>query len=565
MRLMRWLAGLLFAMAWLLPNHYFPWASFWQDFSAGVALALMFWSARPKLARRALVPMSAITVAVLAAVPLVQWVCGLIFYKGEAAVVCLYLAGFALAIACPSIDSRGPDATLTPLLAAVVAGSIASVGLAAAQWLDVRGLGIFLVDLAAGGRPYANLAQPNQLATLILFGLIAVIALYERLMLRGWSIALASAWLIFGLAMTQSRTAWIAMLLLLAWWTWAASNMPCRLRPMGIVTMAAGFAALVLVWPSLCEALLLVPARSFADQTTASGGRVDLWIQMLGAVRREPWLGYGWNQASVAQVRVAADYGPIGLWVEDSHNLALEFLIQQGIPLGLLTVGIIGVWLRRRARDCSEPTTALCLGAVLVVGAHALLEFPLDYAYFLLPVGLVVGYIEARSPHVTRIEMPWAALWAAAGLASLLLGRSAWEYADIEQRNRDMRFEQAGFGSVDASNPARSVRLLTQLEELPRFARNRARRDMSAVELDSMRRMAERYAYPPVLFRYAVASGLNGDPQTSRRILQVLCNVHSVDRCSEGRAAWRQMAAGAYPELRAVDPPSPGMPLASGR
>lgn len=63
-----------------------------------------------------------------------------------------------------------------------------------------------------------------------------------------------------------------------------------------------------------------------------------MWHQMLLAIKEQPLLGYGWNQVGVAQLSVYLDY-PTTEWTEHSHNILLDLLIWNGIPLGILIIG----------------------------------------------------------------------------------------------------------------------------------------------------------------------------------------------------------------------------------
>lgn len=553
MRLLRLAASAFFCLAFLLPNHYYPWSSFWQDLAAGVGLCLLFWTVRPWRTAEWRIPAAAALALLAACIPLLQWCFGQIFYFGDAFIASFYLAGLALAIALPSVTPN-PDALIGCALGSVLSAAVISVGLALMQWLRIDGLSIFLADFPPGGRPYANLAQPNQLATLLMLGVVATLSLLQRRVLGRISCSVLITWLLVGVAMTQSRTAWLAMALLVLWLLWVSKPAQLRLRPSAVVGMGGGYAALVIAWPLLSTTLLVTPGRTLTDQ--ASGGvRFELWSALLDAVGRAPWLGYGWNQTSVAQIRVATDRAASGTWVEDSHNIVIELLVMNGIPLGALIVAGLAAWLCCRAVRCSDAHVALALSAVLVIGMHAMLEFPLDYAYFLLPLGLVVGCIEAKSGKTGCFTVKGVVPMIFGAVMTLLLLRVTVEYADIEHRNRALRFEMAGFGEQADLGEAVPIYLLTQLEELPQFARKVARRGMSPQELDSMRKMAERYAYPPVLFRYALAAGLNGNPATSTQTLRVLCRVHPVERCEEGRIAWERMANGPYPDLIRVSPP----------
>ena len=273
---------------------------------------------------------------------------------------------------------------------------------------------------------------------------------------------------------------------------------------------------------------------------------------MLDAIIREPWFGYGWNQVSVAQAHVAIDHPATGVVIEHSHNIALDLLVWNGLPLGLLIIAGLAFWFWQHIRACRDATVTLLLGGIGVVMVHGLLEFPLEYAYFLLPIGFMMGAVEVLSPAGRFVAMPKAFMASLAALAVGLLVWTAIEYMSVEENHRQLRFELAGFGSSRTEAQVFEIVLLSQLREFPQFARTEAKRNMSREQLDKMRKMAERYGFPPVLFRYALAAGLNGEPGVAENELALLCKVHPKERCVEGIEAWKAMAAGPYPELRAV-------------
>ena len=69
-----------------------------------------------------------------------------------------------------------------------------------------------------------------------------------------------------------------------------------------------------------------------------------------------------------------------------------------------------------------------------------------------------------------------------------------------------------------------------------------------------MRKVASRYAYPPSLFRYALALGLNYRAEESQRILAVLQNLNSEGIYAEAVENWKILAE-RYPQLTEVNPP----------
>jgi hypothetical protein len=135
-----------------------------------------------------------------------------------------------------------------------------------------------------------------------------------------------------------------------------------------------------------------------------------------------------------------------------------------------------------------------------------------------------------------------------------LLAAVAVEYLEAEQNYRMLRLESAHIGTMRIETPAPELRLLTQLGAFLGFARAEARPGMSAAELEQMHRVAQRFAYPPAMFRYALAAGLNGNPLAAQQSLARLCSMHPPPRCQEARDGWRDLQA-RYPVLSAVPVP----------
>ncbi|QDL35936.1 hypothetical protein [Rhodoferax sediminis] len=58
----------------------------------------------------------------------------------------------------------------------------------------------------------------------------------------------------------------------------------------------------------------------------------------------------------------------------------------------------------------------------------------------------------------------------------------------------------------------------------------------------------------PVLFRYALAAGLNGQPEVARDTLARICRIHEPKRCVEAREGWAALQV-RYPQLAGVAAP----------
>ncbi|MDP2007597.1 MAG: Wzy polymerase domain-containing protein [Rubrivivax sp.] len=538
-------------VAWLVPNHYFPWSSAWQD---GMALLLLLLAAlvHPR-ATRLPVPW-AIALAVAVASVALQWATGLILFGGDALIAAFYLAALALALAMGgtlSGDARpGQVSSLDAVAFGLVICAVLSVAAALFQWTSVHALGIYVADLPPGARPFGNVAQANQLCTLVFMGLCGLALLHENGRIGASGFWFAATFLTFGMAMSVSRTGWVQVGVLVAMVSvlqWCSS---ARVRPVHAAGLALIFFAWTAAWPLLNDLLLLTGGRGVTAQADG-GARGPLWWSLLDALAREPMTGYGWQQVIIAQQAVALDHPASFHLFEHSHNILLDILVWAGIPVGLLIVGLLGWSLLRQVRAAQDARVTWLLVLVLGMLAHAMLELPHEYAYLLLPTGVAVGAAHALAPQGRTWPVPGLVLRGYALLMLIGLGLIAVEYFRAEQGYRLMRLESARIGVYGLTTPPPELPMLTQLGAFQNFVHTEARLGMTPSELETMRRVSIRFAYPPAMFRYALALALNGRQDEARVTLARLCRIHEPTRCDEAREGWRSLQ-GRYPGLAEV-------------
>jgi O-antigen ligase len=555
-------------LTWLLSNHYPPWNSAWAE---GLALflgcaAALFASRRGALPRpwAAALLLALCSVVGHAALNRSQ-------FAGDAAMAALYLValgsciamGAALTQVMPNAGPLGdaqhgaPKPQRTPpalagLAVMLVLCGLASVAIACIQWLNLPRLGFFMADLPPQGRPFANFAQPNHFCSACFLALVALLQLRQHRWVGTFGFSIVGACLAFGMVMSGSRTGWAQWVVLLAFTAMGSRRFKSTAGWREIGALTAFFVFTSVAWPAINDLVGRMSARPMAD-TLSGGTRLLHWQAMADAISREPLLGYGWNNASVAQTRVAADHPPVHEQLEHSHNILLDLLVWAGVPVGGAIIALLGFWFISRIRACQSVTALLWLLALAGLLAHGMLEYPLEYAFFLLPAGLMVGAVEALHPVQTAIKVPLGLLRAAGGLLCAAVTVVALDYLQAEQGFRTMRFETAGFAGTTVTAPPK-LRVLDQLEAFQRFVQTEARPGMSPSEITWMRQVSERYAYPPAMLRYALATGLNGDPATATVTLTRLCRIQSKERCEEARQSWPALQA-KYPQLASVPTP----------
>lgn len=543
---------MILAGAFLVASHFPPWTAFQQEVVAASGAAILAYAAlRSGQVRRW--PAIAVGVAALACVPLLQWLVGQLLFWADAVLATLYLLSFALAIVIGAAAGRAHgERFIDALTGALAVAAVLSAALAMAQLLQVPLPPFDVMPLQPGGRPYGNLAQPNHLATLLLLGLVSVAWHVERGHLGRLSATLLLTVLVVALAATQSRTVAVAAVMLCVWAVAAHRRCGTRTKAATVIAVAIACVLLALSWPTVVETLLYQTAGRDLAGMTEQGLRPKHWRAFAAAMAMAPWFGYGWNQVSVAQGEVAASQPHIGEMVDHSHNLAIDLLLWNGAVLGLLVVIGLTWWLWRHLREARTPSEAFLLAALLVVITHAMLEYPLSYAYFLIPFGLIVGVLEALRPIGRPVSVPTAASASLAGLCVLVTAMIAVDYVGIDDDFRRLRLETLGLAHPQSAADVPTARVVNHWREFLVFARTPARIGMSAEELSRMRRVYRRFPQPPVLLRFAIAAGLNGHVDEAGEALLRLCKIHPIKRCEEGREAWESMARDQYPQLAAI-------------
>ena len=538
-----WLAAwaVTLAIGWLLPNHYLPWSAFHFDAWSAVVLSL----AAAAVLLRARGPMpchpAAVLVGAVALVPGLQQLAGMMVFSGNTWVCTAYLLGLLLAVLTGAKwESSSPGQLADGLFLAIVMASIISVGLQLHQWLGFDSFEVWIMP-DNFSRPFANFGQPNQLATFLLWGQLALAWGFVRGKISGATAALGSVYLVFGLAMTGSRTAWVGAALLLAGvWIWKRHW--ARPVPWLVTGLVALFALCVGSLGSLSEWLLIGVAPDLDNPARlATETRPMIWRLFAQAVLHQPWFGYGWNQVTLAHLQVALDRPPVGSLFAHSHNLFLDLFVWCGIPIAVVVSLSLVAWLWARARAVDNPQDAILVLLLVVVANHAMLELPLHYAYFLFPVGMIAGALGVRQSvpvwfHVGRKLV--GVLWL---IAVVLLALIVRDYSRIEPGFQQLRYEWARIKTTPSAPP--EVLILNQWREFIRFARFEPTAGMSEPELAWMRGVVSIHPGAEPFQKMATAAALNGKPEEALWWLLRLERMMPKGQVAIVKRAWGVMSA----------------------
>jgi O-antigen ligase len=558
------LASACALMAWLSPNHYMPWPSFHSEFFAACAGIILggwaLWRGRLEAARA---PWLAVVAILAAALPWLHWGAELVAFAGDAWAGSLYMvgAGLAIFIGHALVQRHGSREPLAFMAAVVLIGALLSMWIALAQWQLIYYFEWMALSVATGGRYYANFAQPNHFALFLALAIVCTSVLLMQRRIGMACAALLTGFFVFGIAMTSSRGAYLA--LATAGGVLIASGLRLepseRRRLFAFMAATAALAAVAAwIWPSVRN--IAEPdghsAASGLALVREAGTRALHWQSMLEASLQRPWFGFGWYQIHAAQLAVAANYPATYEMLSQSHNQVVDLVVWLGWPLGLLLTGLIVVWFVQSVRRVQGSDGMLMLSLVTIVLAHSMVEFPLYYAYFMLPVALAAGGVSALTPGAASLLIPRVAIYLLFAASAALSVVVAHDYFRLEAHWRAVRFEQATWGRTRQINTPPQMIALAGLGELVRLGSRPPYKPVSDEELDWIGSVARRYPHAYFLTTYAAALVEHGQPERAREVLAPICKMHKPRVCEGVKEQWA-IHAKTKPKVAAVPWPEP--------
>lgn len=404
------IAAILISLAWLMPVHYRPWVTYTGELYAFFALFALFAMC---LKDRLSLPKLTLPLLLLACVPWVQYSLGHVYFFSTALMTSLFVLGFWLSSVLGynlSLGQSKREETFRYLSYVFLVAGTATGLIALCQWSNLDAVLPGMVNISGTQRPFANFAQPNNMATFLVMSLMATLYLYEKRQLATKWLVLCAVPMLMGIALSQSRTSWVATIAILLYLAWYQYKGVIRLKWFYSLAWLGGFIFLVWLFPFLSQLIAqstdaeVIRSRDVVSRATGDMSRLAIWQQMLAAIQAQPWWGYGWYQTSVAFVEITdTTQGPV--WIRSAHNFILDFLLWNGLVVGLPFLayfGYLGYQLQRWVKTPESVIGMLMIGAFVT---HAMFEFPQHYAYFLLPVGFIMGTVLAQKQEIRTLTV----------------------------------------------------------------------------------------------------------------------------------------------------------------
>jgi O-antigen ligase len=525
------LASVCIALAWLLPIHYRPWVTYTGELFAFLSLFVL---AAIYLKDKIKLPGISLPLLFLAVIPLVQYGAGELFFFDKALICSLFVLGFWLSMMVGynlSSEKADRESIFTGLSYVFLMAGVATGIIAICQWTNLDAHLPGMINIQGNTRPYANFAQPNNMATFLLMSLMACLYLYEKKKIQTKWLVVCALLMLIGVALSQSRTSWVACLCILAYLAYQQYRGFIRLKWYWSTGWFILFVGFIIVAPILSQLLAqatdayIVQSRDVVQRATGDMSRLAIWQQMLHAIADRPWLGYGWNQTSVAYTLVSDHFqGPV--WIRSAHNFILDFILWNGVLIGLPFLAYFGYWgyqLNKRVNSVESVIGILMVGAVLI---HSMLEFPQYYAYFLLPVGFIIGLIQSQQADTKVLTLSPNYMRVAYGLSFLLLLLIVRDYSVLVPKfNQTLRYEK----TPEKITNQDQVYLLEEFNRRIDWIRMNPYSKVSAQQLEEIREMVLNYPTAYDLLKYAKILAFNGYEQEARHQLRLLKKLRKVD------------------------------------
>jgi O-antigen ligase len=334
-----------------------------------------------------------------------------------------------------TLGSLPTSLALPPLLSVVCACFVAALGARVAQGgqqgglqafapfaFGVVGVGVlsavvsviqvYLPQLADGnviaqsglpGRAVGNLRQPNHLASLLVWSVIALVPLVEWRRIPRWLGTLLGLLLMIAVVLSGSRTGLYGGALVLVGWGVLDARLSRGTRISLVATLA--FPLAIFAWGWLGAHTHFMP-HAVGAATRANDGdssHFAIWANALEMVRQQPWRGVGWGEFNFAWTLTAFAHRPTAFF-DHTHDLPLQFVVELGFPLALVVLALM-VWalvqgLRRALSvpgDAGHGARAAWV-MIVMIAIHSLDEYPLWYLYFLLPAAWAWGFTLGSGP-----------------------------------------------------------------------------------------------------------------------------------------------------------------------
>ena len=526
LRLALLLMGSLLFYGYVIAYNAHPYRSFFNDALAvaGVLSAFFYlaWMA-PRTQVKIQIPNAVILPILLVAVICLQACKGSILFTADIIYPVLYLICVSIALIVGATCAAYEDGLKQLGYAFAITFVFAGLFSFFVQFFQLFNIGwpwlVAPLDHSASIRPYGNLRQPNLLALLLCFSIASVWYLYVMKKLKPAPAYVLAVLFLIGIVLTQSRMTWIVLPLFVVL-NWRQPLDTPKISKSALISLFVLFIVLTLATPILLG-LAGIQFDSVASRASQTSARLTLWKQALLISELHPWFGAGWFQFGAHQVMVADLFESTEV-SDYAHNTVLNFAAEIGWPLTILiSAGALYWFFRCCVEKWSNIQVRFMTLVILSVAVHSMVEFPLWFAYFLMPVAVMIGAVHSQAMKVQALGI-WRKFTAV--LLVITLGLFSWIFFDYVRLAN-------GFDALNHQNEwntewhekikKNDYSFVPQYFDYLHIVEVKIYPGMPASDIRFIQRVALRFAFPPILTRLAMAYAYNQQPNEALKILIV--------------------------------------------
>ncbi|WP_336138855.1 O-antigen ligase family protein [Acinetobacter ursingii] len=493
-------------------DHSEPWRSFSQNFLCFFSLLLLLaFFIRKKI----YLPYIIIPILCVSVLPFVQFFLGKIFFFSTAFFGFAFIFSFVMSILiaynfCRIYNYKAVVSTVSIFFTVVAIGT--SI-IAILQWLR---LDFEFIMPIVGNRMYANIAQPNNMATILLIGFFSIFILYDNYKLNLYIFLSLQLIILFSIVLSQSRTVWIS--LFLTFFILIANNK--KLNKKSTIYLFQFFLLIYFsIWfylPTLGEILGITQIDSLFDRVSTGYLRIPMWEHMIYAVLQKPWSGYGWYQTQNAQLVGVFLFKNEG-YLNSAHNIILDILLWVGLPIGVLILIYFVYILFLLYKSIKNSISLIVFLIVLCIVVHANLEYPLFYAFLLFPFGFFIGllignlHIRAIGIHIYSVQVVFI----------LYFMCLSWIYKEYDQAQSRLGYASGLSETGNLSLTSGNEIFLTQLYARESFLLASPKAKYNIIEINSLKKYIESEPSEYNLLKISQIYYFNGFTDISKKYLEI--------------------------------------------
>ena len=523
----------LLGISYLIPLHYNPWSTFLSEILVYICCFFFFLNFYKE---KIILPKILVPILFLSTLTLFQYLFGQVYFLSHALINSTYLLTLFLVITVVFniVNNNEYEKAYFFIKISWMFVAVGGVNtfLAIYQWLNMD-FNTSLVTSLGGSRPFANFAQPNNMATFQIISFLSLIYLYLKQKFKFYLFFILSIASIFSIALTQSRTAVVALISLLLVFIVFRKIAHIKVLVYYFFSVIIYFLLsiyLVNISSFIAKIFGLNPINisSSVDRGVSSSGRIDFWIQMYYAILERPWFGYGWNQTALAQYQNMETY-PISVWITSSHNLLVDIIVWCGIPIGVFFILYSSYLIFSSILKIKKIEELFAFYMIVTLLVHSMLEYPLHYAYFLIPFGIFIAIILSANPNLKfyTFSFKYIAIYSFYLLMGLIL---VWRDYLIYIEENHRAIDHNLYSYTEEFHKKHELYILDELNFRLYWIALNPKQKLSEEELETIGKMVSLYLTHFDLYKYAKVLAYNGFSEEAKNQLKLIKQLYKIDR-----------------------------------